>query len=1334
MNLSKFTSENLFVAATDLFAQLGITLNSNTAQSLSARSLLGEHFKENPTFQSIAETYYIGTIDDSIFEATGLFDPNYTIHQAREQADRHYHGLMLFALALDKAPTRTEISILTRAFNRISQKMPVALLVNYRSIPASGAADSKDNVGCISLALSERFKYKQEWRQGEKAGKVIILKDIQTHNTHTGHLKILQDLVKPAGIASYAQLHAHWLLVLDVNILNKKFYKELASWYFWALDVVEFPDDLEKNTEVRNATNLIRLITRIIFIWFIKEKSLVPNSLFDPVFLRKILKNFKNSSSTGYYKAILQNLFFGTLNQKMTERDFSDDSGKFNKPDQGIKTKYRYPKLFSINKDEVKKLFADVPFLNGGLFDCLDRYDPVKLEKGIRDQLFVDGFTRRTNKQPVVPDFIFFSEQIEVDHNRIYGTRNKRFKTQGLINILNNYKFTVAENTPLEEEIALDPELLGKVFENLLASYNPETQSTARKQTGSFYTPREIVNYMVDESLLEYLKQNCKSERTEFETQLRQLFSYSVNENPFGETETRNLVEAINNCKILDPACGSGAFPMGILQRMVHILQKLDPDNELWKEQQREKIIGDQIRQLEKDKKAIQGLSDRQVREKAIQAVEERLDELEEIFNRNYNFDDYSRKLYLIENCIYGIDIQPIAVQIAKLRFFISLVIDQKVNKDKANYGIRSLPNLETKFVAANTLIGLEIPTANLFSESNPVKAYEEQLKEVRHEYFTAKTREDKLRLQKQDKGLRKKIAKELEDALINKKEEEFQNIKSQLNEASEKLSMIESQPKQVETISTTTIFGETETKTVDKKKEKVKSQNSIIKTLEKQLAIFTNADNKDSVEKTAQKIATFDPYDQSQSSGWFDPEWMFGLSAGFDVVIGNPPYIQMQKDGGKLADELLDKGFETFERTGDIYSLFYEKGVQLIKDDGNLCYITSNKWMRAGYGKSTRGFFLKHNPLKLIDLGAGIFETATVDTNILLIQKTKKKTQPIAVEALDLSKEKDNINFENYKKRWVLLNSLTDASWSISNPVEQRIKQKIEAKGKQLKDFEIKINFGIKTGFNEAFIIDGKKKDELIAEDPKSAEIIKPILRGRDTKRYNAEFSDTWLIYVPWHFPLQNNPEIKGASLVAEKEFEKQFPAIYKHLLGHKKKLSARNKAETGIRYEWYALQRWAADYHQDFQKEKIVWKRIGSVIRFQYDDLGSMCLDSTCILTGQNIKFLLAYLNSKVAIRELLENSPKTGTGDVITSVQALEPLFVPCANEAEKLLIVKLVDKILTAKQSNPHADTTALEQQIDNLVYRLYDLTYAEVKVIDPEFGLSEEEYERIKVEE
>jgi hypothetical protein len=1224
MNLNIFNTTNLFDAATDLFQQLGIQIKSLTTEPVPVKEILDQHYKDNDAFRAIKNAYFIGLIQDSVFQTTGLFDPGVSYKQGREEADKNYDGLMLFALELKKQPTRAEISDLTRSFNRISKKMPVGLVLKY----------NVNNEAVISIALSERFKYLQKWRQGEKPGKVIILRDVHTEQTHAGHLRILRDLSIPEHVTNFAQLHQHWLQVLDVSILNKKFFQELSNWYFAALNEVSFPDDVEKNEEIRNATNLIRLITRVIFIWFIKEKSLVPASLFNKDFVASILKDFnKTKKSDNYYKAILQNLFFGTLNQKMDVRKFAKD-GKFHtkKAEFDVKNLYRYANLFNISEKEAVKLFEDIPFLNGGLFDCLDR-----------EKVYVDGFSRNSKKQPSVPDRIFFGEEREVDLNRVYGTSNKQYKTRGLINLLESYKFTVAENTPLEEEIALDPELLGKVFENLLASYNPETQTTARKQTGSFYTPREIVDYMVDESLFEYIKQNVKNKSTDFDSRLRNLFSYDNEGNPFNSEETDELIEAINNAKILDPACGSGAFPMGVLHKMVHLLQKLDPGNVKWKAQQKEKIIGNKIKELEKDKKAIAGLNDRAVREKAIQAVDERLKEIDEIFESENNFDDYARKLYLIENCIYGIDIQPIAVQIAKLRFFISLVIDQKADKSKENFGVRSLPNLESKFVAANTLIGLDKPQQLSFR--NPkIDEKENELKELRHKYFAANTRKEKLALQRKDKDLRKEIA-----ALLK-------------------------------------------------------------------------ADGWQST--VAEQIASFDPYDQNTFANWFDPEWMFGITAGFDIVIGNPPYVQLQKainGKQKLADLYKAQNFKTFERTGDIYCLFYEKGLNLLKRNGVLCYITSNKWMRAGYGEKLREFFTKYNPQVLIDLGPGVFESATVDTNILILQNAQNQNKLKAVTIHEA--KKDGINLSEFaEQNSVVLNKLGKDAWFIGSAAEQRLKEKIERIGKPLKEWDVNIYYGIKTGLNEAFIITTEKRNEILAncqtkEERKRTEaIIKPILRGRDIKRYYYDWAGLWVILAKFGF-------YKEAHL---------YPSIVEHLKSYEKELKARGQCRytrqgKGINKDYPGQHHWLEldnnpqdSYLSEFEKEKVIWKRIGSLIRFALDADNTYPLDSNVIMTGKNLKYICGFLNSKLSIRRLLENSPKTGTGDVIISVQALEPHKIPPitpSNEPIVQQIEALVDKILAAKKEDKNADTTAWEREIDGLVYKLYELKEEEIGIVE-----------------
>jgi hypothetical protein len=450
--------------------------------------------------------------------------------------------------------------------------------------------------------------------------------------------------------------------------------------------------------------------------------------LFDEHKVTALLTDVSPKESS-YYKAILQNLFFATLNQEMDKREFRRNGQNFM-----AHNLFRYKSLLK-TPNETLKLMAEIPFMNGGLFECLDKTLGSK-EKP--HYIRIDGFSDRDDNVVEVPNDLFWGQERIVDLSEAYGENKFRSsKVAGLIRMLNRYKFTVAENTPIEEEVALDPELLGRVFENLLAAYNPETGATARKQTGSFYTPREIVNYMVDESLVASLRTKLAeaiptSEKTE--ERLRQLFAYNNQAHEFQEHEVVALINAIDHLKILDPACGSGAFPMGILHKLVFVLSKLDPGNQRWK-----------ARQLAKANE----IPDYTVRERV-------LADIEQTFGANEL--DYGRKLYLIENCVYGVDIQPIAVQIAKLRFFISLVVEQIVDPKAANLGIRPLPNLETKFVAANALIGIERPGQQLLRNLD-IDAKELELRQVRERHFLARTPTTKARCREQDASLRAELA-----------------------------------------------------------------------------------------------------------------------------------------------------------------------------------------------------------------------------------------------------------------------------------------------------------------------------------------------------------------------------------------------------------------------------------------------------------------------------------------------------------------------------------------------------------------------------------------------
>ena len=530
-----------------------------------------------------------------------------------------YKSYLFFALKLrGDQYSRTKLSDITREINKLDNKPAMILFQHGEAL----------TFAVIDRRLNEQVPDK------DVLLKATLIKDINFADPHRAHIDILSDLsidelYEKHTFTNFPKLHEAWKKTLDTSELNKRFYKEIANWYFWAVNEVTFPDGAEKDKDVRNKTSIIRLITRLIFVWFIKEKGLVPDSLFNEAKIQELLVNTDPQECT-YYKAILQNLFFATLNQEMNtptksdNRKFRNRATQSNGRDQNymVHSLYRYENYF---KDQTRALtlFDKIPFLNGGLFECLDRrLDDDSKQDGSKD-IRIDGFSDRPSNPLHVPNLLFFTIDETADSNSANDATDKQYAMRGLVDILSKYKFTVTENTPIEVEVALDPELLGKVFENLLAEYNPDTDTTARKQTGSYYTPREIVNHMTDESLVSYLKhkyiahfgaQNRLSPTTppaqldlssraapvqteigtgemdlsneleeRIEKKLRNLLGYGNKPHEFNPVETKVLIEAIDTIKILDPACGSGAFPMGVLHKLVFILGKLDSRNQQWR-------------------------------------------------------------------------------------------------------------------------------------------------------------------------------------------------------------------------------------------------------------------------------------------------------------------------------------------------------------------------------------------------------------------------------------------------------------------------------------------------------------------------------------------------------------------------------------------------------------------------------------------------------------------------------------------------------------------------------------------------------------------------------
>ena len=704
--------------------------------------------------------------------------------------------------------------------------------------------------------------------------------------SHTAQSRLLNILTDDEHNPTLAQLEE----AFNIETVTKEFflkYRDLFIRTKEALDKVVAQDaKIKADFEAKGVDNVNfakKLLGQIVFLYFLQKKGWFGVGRDDDWgtgskhFLRELFEG-KYGSYLNFFNDILEPLFYEAL-----RIDRSRDN--------------HYYSRFN----------CKIPFLNGGLFDPIGNYDWENIDVCLPNDLFSN---KRKTKEGDVGD--------------------------GILDVFDRYNFTVREDEPLEKEVAIDPELLGKAYEKFnairpdnfdefikaLKSGNQGEENKFNKKFGVYYTPREIVHYMCKQSLINYLytmaegaelsstikkqdiedlievgeliaeheatalikQQNIKNgiqKSTEYTT----LLADSIREN------AATIDQWLEEITVCDPAVGSGAFPVGMMTEIVRARNVLS------------------------------------------------------VFLNNKERNDYEFKRRCIEHSLYGVDIDPGAVEIAKLRLWLSLVVDEEDIKN-----IKPLPNLDYKIVCGNSLLG--------FPE-NWGSSISREIEELKRKYFAETNPSKKLEFKK---------------------------------EIDEKI-------------------------------------NWRLKNSEKYFGYKIDFDF---------KLFFSEVFHQKQ---------------GFDIVIGNPPYIQLQKDGGKLANMYQNCGYETFERTGDIYVLFYEKGLNLLKENAHLCYITSNKWMRAGYGQSLRKFFTLYNPKLLIDCGPGVFESATVDVNILLVQKEENKKQLLAVTLNSNAKDNNLASF--VKEREVVLSNLSEDAWFIGSSAEQKLKEKIERLGKPLKDWE---------------------------------------------------------------------------------------------------------------------------------------------------------------------------------------------------------------------------------------------------------------------------------------
>ncbi|MBI5194834.1 MAG: Eco57I restriction-modification methylase domain-containing protein [Nitrospirae bacterium] len=997
----------------------------------------------------------------------------------------------------------------------------------------------------------------------------------KNENSHTAQSKLYPIIADDEHKPTLAELEE----TFNIEKVTKEFFEKYRDLFLRTketLDEVVSGDKKIKADFEAKGVNTVdfakKLLGQIVFLYFLQKKGWfgvkrdTEWGTGTKHFLRELFEG-RHGTYTNFFNDILEPLFYEAL-----RIDRSHDDGYYS------------------------RFNCKIPFLNGGLFDPINNYDWVHTDIILPNELFSNSFKTKEGD-----------------------------KGNGILDIFDRYNFTVKEDEPLEKEVAVDPEMLGKVFENLL-------EVKDRKSKGTYYTPREIVHYMCRQSLISYLAtelsdchspssscHSCKDgnpvpSREDIETLIK--YGEQVGENEATvvakgrETDTyyhklperirQNAVlidEKLANIKVCDPAIGSGAFPVGMMSEIVKTRQILSAY--LSPSPSSPPIKGGEI-----------DGSPLPRRERARERGAERTP---------YNF-----KRECIEKSLYGVDIDPGAVEIAKLRLWLSLMVDEEDIKQ-----IKPLPNLDYKIVCGNSLLGVNL----MFHHQALLK---------------------------------------------------FEDLKGKF-------------------------FEETN----PKKKTEFKNE------IDNLIREITNDDKHFDFKIYFSEI--FNPSVSPLIKG-----------GGFDIVIANPPYVRHEaiKD---MKPELKKQFGEFFCGTADIYTYFYHRGLDVLKSDGHLCFIAPNKFMRAGYGKNTRALLAtKATPKIVIDFcDLPIFD-ATTYPSVLLVEKRKPSEQDKTFAVTFTTEEQlahidETIGIIGFE---MPILALRPEGWNLEQPEVIALMEKLRKAGMPLGEYvHGKFYYGIKTGLNEAFVIDLDTRKRLIKEDPKSNELIKPWLRGRDIKKWTAEWAGLYLINIQsssnHHWPWSD----EKAESKAKKIFKETYPSIHDHLTQWKDKLQQRDDQGKF----WWELRSCA--YYQEFEQPKITWGNLATEPKFAIDE-EACYVSAPAVIIPTNDVYLLAVLNSPLCKWWISMQAAVRSGGFLEYKPMYVGTVPVVKTTDKQKVSIVTLVNQILTAKKQPPsspfskgelsNADTSlpvrctqtgALEKQIDEMVYALYGLTPEEIAIIE-----------------
>ncbi|OPG67200.1 restriction endonuclease [Helicobacter pylori] len=924
----------------------------------------------------------------------------------------------------------------------------------------------------------------------------------------------------------------------------------------------------------------------------------------------------------------------------------------------------------SLNKED--KILQKIPYLNSSLFDKT----PLEL-KGHEIKLL--------NNKPLE----IYPKSVLKKHEDYQKDLKELPLLKYLFEFLCVYDFTttpkdIKDNQNKSESRLINPSVLGLVFEKLNGY-----------KEGSFYTPSFITSYMCKESITPIVRDKFNA-TYQWDCENLKALREKIDRN-FSKEKAKEYLQLLLTLRICDPAVGSGHFLVSVLNEMVLIAYELGLIASLYRHELR----------LEND-------------EIIIHTPEDKVFKYTIPYSENDPHHQIQKELFelkkdIIENCLFGVDINPNSCEITKLRLWIELLKYSYYifEEGKNTNNLETLPNIDINIKCANSLIS----RFNLNDDLKKIPNIKQKIQEYKDLVAQYKDPNPLYPLNKAD--------------LINKIQDLKNTFSLTLKDPKTKAELEKAIEKHIKKYN---FFALDDKSLLDGLDYFIPSLFGTLKlSLKEEEEAFASYGRIRALRKKLDDALSGREYQNAFEWRFEFPEVLDdeGNFSGFDCIIGNPPYIRQEHI--KDLKPLLEKQYQDFyNSSSDIYTYFFALAYHLLKEKGFSAFITSNKYARAKYGTKLRELLLKKTTLvSYMELNAlKVFESAAVDTSIIHFIKQAPPKESGFKYYEPTPNDKDDL--KSTPSLSMKQNALSTESFIFANATLLDLRDKIESIGTPLKDWDIQIYRGILTGANEAFIIPTEKRDAILkncddvqkdekgmSERERTKELIKPILRGKDIKRYSYEWAHLWVIFIPWHFPNTGSPKDMEKN---EQDFSTHYPIIYAHLLSHKDELLKRNKDETGKRYEWYCLQRWAASYLQDFEKEKIVYPCImAKEPCFVYEEKGFYAPAPANIITGDKIeiKYLTALLNSKCiyfAMRKFymgggIEGELKTNN---------LEKIPIPKITPKNQELAHKITDcarRILQTKEKDPKANTKRLEKEIDTLVYQLYNLTDEEIKTIE-----------------